>query len=257
MVVLATAVAVAIFVAGIVDTVTGYESIPRGAPVVVDLEAGDYTLYWEQRPGRDAGVPSGYQIIDPNGIPVPTSPYESEEVLSRGDFDAFAVATFTAPVDGDYTIISPLADLGVSKGLFDQIGKSFLLSFAIGTAGLFVGLGIFLFVFLRRRSARMATDPASATCGGPAPTGYGGPAPTGYGGGQAPTAYGGGQAPRRDAPGFEPEWGAAGRGPEAGHGEGAGEAGTLPPPGWYPDPEADGLRYWDGRQWTEHRAVRG
>lgn len=29
----------------------------------------------------------------------------------------------------------------------------------------------------------------------------------------------------------------------------------LPPPGWYPDPSgAPGLRYFDGRDWTEHRA---
>ncbi len=30
--------------------------------------------------------------------------------------------------------------------------------------------------------------------------------------------------------------------------------GQLPPPAWYADPEnAQGMRYWDGTKWTEHR----
>jgi hypothetical protein len=30
--------------------------------------------------------------------------------------------------------------------------------------------------------------------------------------------------------------------------------GQGPPPGWYPDPEGRGTRYWDGSHWTEHLA---
>lgn len=29
------------------------------------------------------------------------------------------------------------------------------------------------------------------------------------------------------------------------------------PPGWYPDPNAPGSRYWDGTAWTEHTAPTG
>lgn len=28
--------------------------------------------------------------------------------------------------------------------------------------------------------------------------------------------------------------------------------GQQQPPGWYPDPQGGGQRYWDGSQWTEH-----
>lgn len=27
---------------------------------------------------------------------------------------------------------------------------------------------------------------------------------------------------------------------------------ALPPAGWYPSPDTDGTRYWDGRTWTGH-----
>ena len=34
----------------------------------------------------------------------------------------------------------------------------------------------------------------------------------------------------------------------------SGPTGQGPAPGWYSDPQGPGQRYWDGTQWTEHRA---
>jgi len=36
-----------------------------------------------------------------------------------------------------------------------------------------------------------------------------------------------------------------------------GAAGRVPspPPGWFPEPGSQALRWWDGSQWTEHRHV--
>jgi hypothetical protein len=31
------------------------------------------------------------------------------------------------------------------------------------------------------------------------------------------------------------------------------EAPPVMPAGWYSDPEGEGQRYWDGKNWTEHR----
>jgi hypothetical protein len=37
-----------------------------------------------------------------------------------------------------------------------------------------------------------------------------------------------------------------------GHGAGGGPSGPRAPAGWYPNPDGQGQRYWDGAQWTEH-----
>ncbi len=31
---------------------------------------------------------------------------------------------------------------------------------------------------------------------------------------------------------------------------------SYPPPGWYENPQGNGLRYWDGGRWTEHVQAR-
>lgn len=211
--VVAAAAAIAVFVVGVVKTFGDYQTVPRGQPTYVDLAAGDYTVYWERRVGQEAGMPSDVLITGPNGEPVNLDPYGGEEVINRGNVESLAVYTFTAPTDGAYLVSSPEADVGISKGFFTELGLGVLRAFAIGATGVIAGLALFLFVFLRRRSAQNAVS-GTASAGAP------------YRDGSVIAAE------ARVPPG-------------------------SPPPGWYPDPEADGLRYWDGAQWTDHRAVRG
>jgi hypothetical protein len=96
-----------------------------------------------------------------------------------------------------------------------------------------VGLVVLIIGLVRRSSSRrLAVQPGYAAPGGYAAPTYGQPA---YG---QPT-YG-------QPPYGAPTYGAPAAGPPV--------APALPPAGWYPDAERPGgMRYWDGRAWTEHR----
>lgn len=248
------AVAVALVVNTVIDAGRNYHRVDRGElGQVISLNQGGYTIYWEQRPNRPPGVPAGFVVTAPDGRPLAINPYRGSETLTLGDTEAIAVATFEAPVDGQYQVRSPLCDIAVSKGLFAGVAPRIGQAVTAGSAGLLVGLGLFLFVFLRRRSSRDSLIGAAAAPGGMTPewsdTPWGGPPPL-----AAATPSSTGQpwwAETATSTTGQPTFAPGDPGPNS-----AAKTATADP-GWYPDPEADGLRWWDGAQWTDHRAVRG
>ena len=171
--------AVAWFVVGIVgiaSQVSSFERVDDPGGGTVTLDAGDYVVYVE--PDDDRAVFSNQvEILDPDGQPVPTSAYGGSLTY---DFDesGSAVATFTAPSDGDYTVLPRSSDrpspgtIAIGPSIGGRLVTSILGPFVLGGLAILIGL-IVIVVTIVRRSRAGQRRRAAGPSGPPGPSSWG------------------------------------------------------------------------------------
>jgi hypothetical protein len=251
-------------VAGIASVVHDIQHSTHGlSPLTTTktLSTGDWEVY--SVGGTSTVHPSDVTVTGPAGTLVPTRAVGSgdgSENFTINDNDYEGAVRFTIPVKAVYRVHIagvPTTPVALSRP-FKDVAKDAGLRFGIMGLGFLIGaLGVTLWIVgaVRRRNARGSqVPPGYAAAGYPpgyAPAGYPPPeyarpgyAPPGYSPGYPPPGYQAPTPPPTD-PAVEPP------APEQ-PSEAAAE--PLAAPGWYLDPEQPGsTRWWDGRQWTEHR----
>jgi len=239
-------------IAGVVTTASGLISglgTPRTTPTTFtqSFEAGTTYAVYEQAlagtgtkgvPFEGRIVPGDVTVTGPDGSALTIDEAPSlTETFTNGARSYVVVATFRPPTTAAYTVdITTDSTVVLVAPSVTAVAKALPWVGLIGVGALLglIGLVVLIVGLVRRSSGRRpAVQPGYAVPGGYAASTYGQPT---YG---QPT-YGG---PASGAP----TYGAPPAGPPV--------APALPPAGWYPDAERPGgMRYWDGRAWTEHRA---
>ena len=202
-------------IAGGVVNALNVSTFPVPGEVTQKLEAGASSVYALTRDGSELPFSvDQVTVVGPKGDVSLTSPGASETVTVNGD-KFRAVASFTAPVTGDYKVVvskdAQPSRAAVSASVGSTLVSAAVWIVAIVGAGLIGLLGLVLAILglVRHFSTPKAPIPGAVI-----------PPP-------APVIAAGGQLPPPPST----------------------------PAGWYADPVQPGSqRYWDGTAWTDHRA---
>ncbi|MFC6010417.1 hypothetical protein [Nocardia lasii] len=215
----------------------------------LDLDAGDYTIYFEYPGASSAGTPESVWVAltDPAGEEVLIEDYSSRQTYGLGGHEGRAIFTFRVDESGVYTLDTeggPNITVAVGHSLGSSIVGTVLIALAIGLISVFVGLAILLTAVIRRSRARRKLTRGPGGPGGP---GFGGPVgPGGESGFGAPFGPGGSGGPG----GYVGPGGPAGvgRGGYGGPGGPGGQGGFGGPygPGGQGDPGGSGGSFGPG-----------
>jgi hypothetical protein len=224
---------------GLVDALTSPVDDAPGR-VTRTLEPGGYAVYEYSGPASTAlaptnSVPSAVTsvtVTGPSGE-VPVRAPSGTQTITRGADEYQATAAFDVTAAGSYQIVieaSAPTRVVVAPAVFSAFARSAgaVVVIVVGALVGLVGLVLLVIGLVRRRRR-----PAPVGPGGPwSPGGFSAPAPLPADFGRAPAA-----PPLAAPPPPAP--------PVA----------LDPPAGWYPEAgRLGGVRYWDGRDWTDHRA---
>jgi hypothetical protein len=126
--------------------------VTPGTDTVQIDSTGDYVIYTE-----DPYFFGSVQIIDPDGGPVPTSPYRSDLNYDFDGRSGRAAATFDADATGDYTVTTD-TDVAIGPSIAGDLIRTILVPFLIGGVSFLVGLIVIIVTAVRRsRSKKRVT----------------------------------------------------------------------------------------------------
>lgn len=162
-------VMVAGIVIGIVLLVSGVASVAHllvfpqqveaDGGITID-HAGPYIVYLiRPAPGTSSSPPikPGVSVTGPDGSAVPTGIYGVGRSTGSGQYQASAVATFTAHATGTYHVtavsLQPGESLGVGDGRKVQTG-AIAWGFVVGGLGFLIGLVLIIVTAARRHRAK-------------------------------------------------------------------------------------------------------
>ena len=147
--------------------VKGFQRVPvDGEPRRVNLlRTGSYTAYYEPPFGDGSGsdVSINAQLTRPEGGSVPLSRYDGDLTYDIGGHSGRAVFTFRIDQPGTYHLQSSSSEggeLALGTGVGRRLVSSIVGAFAIGVAGLAIGLPLVIVTAVRRHSARRRGAPA-------------------------------------------------------------------------------------------------
>ena len=145
-------------------------SVPGEA--VVELDAGEQSVYYESAEGSDAAVP-GIQVrlVAADGTAIPVGPHGGKVSYDIGGRGGRSVAGFELEEAGSYRLtatafggVPPEATLAVGPGVGGRIVRTVVGGLVLAFAGMTIGI-VLLVRARRRRMARAGAEP-----GAPAPT---------------------------------------------------------------------------------------
>lgn len=126
----------------------------------VGLDAGTYTIF-------TAFVGSRVSVEGPTGEAIELDDYDGEITVTRGTLDYEATSTFTAPVDGVYTVaVDGPGRVAIGSGLRAGL---LALGLVVGSIAALVGFVVLIVVLTKRSSSRNRVRAAefAAARGGP------------------------------------------------------------------------------------------
>ncbi|MDY7103398.1 MAG: hypothetical protein S0880_19615, partial [Actinomycetota bacterium] len=253
MIILGFVLAAVVGVNGIVsldDEVRGFGRVPVPGEAALELDDGDYTVYFEPTLGTSPdnepnhGAMLGVvSITDPAGADVALEVYETNFEYSFGGESGFAILTFNAPSQGVYTVtatdaqaagIAPAGQIAIGRSLTDGLGRTLLIAIGVFVLLLVVAIGVMIALAVMRgrskkRIAAAAPQGFGSTDGRPpgAPPVPGAP-PTG------PPPPGWNSAPRATWP---PPASDGAPPPGSAAPAGAPQGGSSVPPPWEQQPQ--------------------